>query len=178
MRIIGGQKAGYIIRPPKNLNARPTTDIAKESLFNILNNRYHFEDLKVLDLFAGGGGMGLEFASRGSQNITAVDSSPVTFKFLKDLSAQLGFAQYQIIKGDAFKYLQHCSQSFDIIFADPPYAMQNIALIIQHVFTNNLLTPDGVLIIEHDKNVKLPPQNLSETRKYGQSAFSFYTATQ
>lgn len=178
MRIIGGQKAGYIIRPPKNLNARPTTDIAKESLFNILNNRYHFEDLKVLDLFAGGGGMGLEFASRQAQNVIAVDTSPVTFKFLKDLSTQLGFTQYQIIKGDAFKYLEHCTQSFDIIFADPPYAMQNIALLIKYTLENKLLTENGVLIIEHDKNVKLPPQNLSETRKYGQSSFSFYTATE
>ncbi len=178
MRIIGGQHAGFIIRPPKNLIARPTTDIAKESLFNILNNRYHFEDLKVLDLFAGGGGIGLEFASRGAQNIIAVDSSFVTFKFLKEISSKLGLSQYQIIKGDALKYLQHCTQNFDIIFADPPYAMQNIALIIQHVFANNLLAADGVLIIEHDKNVKLPPENLSETRKYGQSAFSFYTLAQ
>lgn len=178
MRIIGGQHAGYIIRPPKNITARPTTDIAKESVFNILNNRYNFDEISALDLFAGGGGIGLEFASRGAKNVVAIDSSFLTYKFLKEVSAKLQLPNYQILKGDAFKYLKHCTQSFDIIFADPPYALQNIAEVATLVFENNLLTPNGVLIIEHDKNVRLPQQNLVETRKYGQSSFSFYSVAQ
>lgn len=178
MRIIGGQHSGFSIKPPKNLKARPTTDIAKESLFNILNNRYYFDELTVLDLFAGSGGIGLEFASRGSQNVTAVDLSPVTAKYLKQVTEQLQLNQFTILKGDALKFVQNTTESYDVIFADPPYAMQNIDEIINVVFANNLLKEGGVLIIEHDKNVRLTTQNLKETRKYGHSAFSFYSSEQ
>lgn len=174
MKIIGGQHAGYVIRPPKKIKARPTTALAKESLFNILNNRYHFEGLKVLDLFAGSGSIGLEFASREAENVIAVDFSGITFSFLKQVTQQLNLNNYIPIKGEAVKYLQHCSDSFDIIFADPPYGMQNINDIITTVIERNLLTTDGILIMEHDKYVRLPQENLKENRKYGHSSFSFY----
>lgn len=175
MKIIGGQHAGFILRPPKNLKARPTTALAKESLFNILNNRYSFEGLKVLDLFAGSGGIGLEFASRGAESVTAVDFSGITFKFLQQVTQQLNLQNYVPVKGEVVKYLQHCSATFDIIFADPPYGMQNIAEVVTTVFQQNLLAPDGVLIVEHDKHVRLPIENLQENRKYGQTSFSFYS---
>lgn len=174
MKIIGGKHAGYAIRPPKKIKARPTTALAKESLFNILNNRYHFEGLKVLDLFAGSGSIGLEFASREAENVIAVDFSNITFSFLQQVTQQLNLSNYVPIKGEAVKYLQHSSESFDIIFADPPYGMQNIDEIITTVFERNLLTDIGVLIMEHDKHVRLPQENLKENRKYGHSSFSFY----
>lgn len=175
MKIIGGQHSGYTIRPPKNLKARPTTSIAKESLFNILNNRYHFEGLKVLDLFAGSGNISLEFASRQAANVVAVDFSSITFSFLQQVSQQLNISNLTPIKGEAIKYLQHCTDSFDIIFADPPYGMQNIDAVINTVFERNLLTDIGVLIMEHDKHMRLPQENLKENRKYGHSSFSFYS---
>jgi 16S rRNA (guanine966-N2)-methyltransferase len=174
LRIIGGQHAGYIIRPPKNIQARPTTDIAKEALFNILNNRFNFEGLQVLDLFGGAGNICLEFASRGAQAVTAVDISPITLKFLQEVKTKLVLDNLIPIKGDATKYLQHCTQTFDIIFADPPYSMQNIDTLREIVFARNLINPDGTLIIEHNRNVRLGTQNLTEARKYGQSCFSFF----
>lgn len=175
MKIIGGQYSGYVIRPPKNLKARPTTSIAKESLFNILNNRYHFEGLRVLDLFAGSGSIGLEFASREAANVTAVDFSGVTYSFLQQVVEQLNLSNYTPVKGEAVKYLQHTSNTYDIIFADPPYGMQNIDEVIATVFERNLLTEIGVLIMEHDKHVRLPKDHLKENRKYGHSSFSFYS---
>ncbi|KAB2915462.1 MAG: methyltransferase [Bacteroidetes bacterium] len=174
MRIIGGQHAGYIIRPPKNIQARPTTDIAKEALFNILNNRLDFEGAKVLDLFAGAGNISLEFSSRGAQEVVAVDSSTVTLSFLKQVKKELSLDCLLPLKGDAYKYLQNAAAKYDVIFADPPYAMQNINTIPQLVFERQLLHQDGLLIIEHNSNVRLPHDCLVETRKYGQSAFSFY----
>lgn len=178
MRIIGGLHAGYIIRPPKNIQARPTTDISKEALFNILNNRLDFEGIKVLDLFAGAGNISFEFASRGAQEVVAVDSSPITLTFLKQVKKELSLECLLPLKGDAYKYLQNAVAKFDVIFADPPYAMQNINTIPQLVFERQLLTENGLLIIEHNSNVRLPHTSLVETRKYGQSAFSFYADKQ
>jgi len=175
LKIISGEHSGYIIRPPKNLKARPTTAIAKESLFNILNNRYHFEGLKVLDLFAGSGNIGLEFASRGAANVTAVDFSGVTFKFLQEVTRELHLQNYAPLKGEVLKYLQFCTPTFDIIFADPPYGMQNIDAVVTTVFNRNLLADGGVLIMEHDKHIRLPLENRQEIRKYGHSCFSFYS---
>ncbi|HYG16189.1 MAG TPA: 16S rRNA (guanine(966)-N(2))-methyltransferase RsmD [Bacteroidia bacterium] len=176
MRIIGGQHAGFVIRPPKNLKARPTTDIAKESLFNILANKLDFEGLEVLDLFAGSGGISLEFASRGAATVTAVDVSPVTINFLKDTKRQLQLENVTPVKANAFKYLENAGQTWDIIFADPPYDLQNIDNLHKTVFANNLLKPGGLLVIEHASNVRLTAEHLTETRKYGQSSFSFYAA--
>ena len=175
MKIIGGKHAGYLIRPPKNLKARPSTAIAKESLFNILNNRYHFEGLKVLDLFAGSGSIGLEFASREAATVIAVDFSGITFSFLQQITKELNLQNYTPLKGEAIKYLKHTSEKFDILFADPPYEMQNISEVVTTVFERDLLTEDGILIMEHDKHVRLPTENLKENRKYGHSSFSFYS---
>jgi 16S rRNA (guanine966-N2)-methyltransferase len=174
LRIIGGQNAGFIIKPPKNIDARPTTDMAKEALFNILNNRFNFENLQVLDLFGGAGNICFEFASRQVQAITTVDISPITFNFLQEVKAKLKLDNLVPIKGDALKYLQHCTQTFDVIFADPPYAMQNIDTIREVVFERQLIKPGGTLIIEHNRNVRLGTQNFTEARKYGQSCFSFF----
>lgn len=174
MRIIGGQHAGFVIRPPKNLKARPTTDIAKESLFNILSNKLDFEGLEALDLFAGGGGISLEFASRGAAMVTSVDISPVTINFLKDIKRQLQLENITPVKANAFKYLENATQQWDIVFADPPYDLQNIDDLHKTVFIKQLLKPGGILVVEHASNVRLTTEYLVETRKYGQSSFSFY----
>jgi 16S rRNA (guanine(966)-N(2))-methyltransferase RsmD len=175
LRIIGGQHAGFIIRPPKNLQARPTTDIAKESLFNILTNRLYFEDLAVLDLFAGGGGISLEFASRGAKKVTSIDISPVTSKFITDVKKQLALENLEVVKSDVARFLNSTAETYDLIFADPPYNLPDIIKLKDIIWQRNLLNEGGVFIIEHSSNVKLSPQDLAETRKYGQSSFSFYS---
>src|SRR5665213_807598 len=122
MRIISGTKKGHIIRPPKNLPIRPTTDLSKESLFNILINRYDLEDCDVLDLFSGGGSMSLEFASRGAKSVISVDKHPGCTGFLKSEAKKLDFDMIQVMKADVMQFLRNTADTFDIIFCDPPYA--------------------------------------------------------
>lgn len=175
MKILGGKHAGFTIRPPKNLAARPTTALAKESLFNILNNKIDFEEATVIDLFAGAGNISFEFASRGAKSVTAIDISPVSVNFIKTTAKEMGLANLQILKGDALRYLEKTAQPVDFIFADPPYAMQNIARINELVFEKGWLNVGGMLVIEHEVRVLAGGVNFVEQRKYGQSAFSFYS---
>src|SRR5437868_824550 len=145
MRIIGGRHKGKTIKVPKGLPVRPTTDFAKEGLFNILTNRIDFEEVSVLDLFSGTGHISLEFASRGSKNQVAVDSSFKCAGFLRAISQELGY-NIQAVKADVFDFLKSGSSRYDLIFADPPYDLENIAMIHQLVFDKNLLLEDGLLI--------------------------------
>ncbi len=158
----------------KNLNARPTTDRAKESLFNILNNIIDFEDVIVLDLFAGTGGISYEFASRGSKNISLVENNYNHIKYINKISNDMGFG-LNIIKADVFKYLKNSVQKFDVIFADPPFDMKNIEDIPKLIWEKNLLNEDGILILEHSDlfefKTDLKPNN---TRHYGKVCFSFF----
>lgn len=175
MRIISGKYKGRRITAPSNLPIRPTTDMAKESLFNILNNQFHFSSLKVLDLCAGMGNISFEFGSRGVQEIVAVDENVGCTKFIQQISKELELP-ITVIKSDIFKYLEKTSQKFDIIFADPPYAFKQSQFdnIVSLVFQNELLNDDGVLIIEHSKDTDLSSHpNFSNIRKYGGSHFSF-----
>lgn len=175
MRIIGGQKGGLIIQAPANLPVRPTTDRAKESLFNILQNRFDIEELEVLDLFSGTGNISYEFASRGSQKIVSVDQNANCVKFIKASSQKLGLNQIEVVKQDVFAFLSACSESFDIIFADAPYALPRIGEIPTIVFNRNILKPSGILILEHASSLKFNHMpNFQNERVYGQSCFSFF----
>lgn len=175
MRIIGGNLKGIRLNPPKNLPVRPTTDMAKEALFNILQNLLEIDNLKILDLFSGTGNISFEFASRGAREIISVDKNHGCFAYLKFKSAELGLNQIKAVKNDAFKHLQLETEKFDLIFADPPYDLNRIPDIATIVFERGLLNEDGVLIIEHQsmQNLSNHP-NFKETRKYGYSAFSFF----
>ena len=176
MRIISGALKGKRISAPRKLPVRPTTDMAKEGLFNILNNNFSFEDCVVLDLFAGTGNISYEFASRGSKNILAVDENRHCAKFIKETAMKLGF-NIQTLKMDAFKYLEKARTKFDIIFADPPYAFskEEFRGIVELVFDNCLLREEGLLILEHSARTDLAQlRDFDYQRKYGGSVFSFF----
>ena len=176
MRIISGKYKGKRITAPAKLPVRPTTDVAKEALFNILNNYYHIPSLKVLDLFAGTGNISIEFAARGAEDIIAVDQNYECIKFIKKTAAELDFP-ITTIKSDAFKYLEKAPVKADIIFADPPYDMklEDFAKIAELVFEKQALLEDGQLIIEHSKHTDLSNlDHFTESRKYGSSVFSFF----
>jgi 16S rRNA (guanine966-N2)-methyltransferase len=175
MRIIGGALKGLRLNPPKNLPVRPTTDLAKEALFNILQNQIEFDNIYVLDLFSGTGNISLEFASRGAKQVVSVDRSIHCVNYLKDASRQHKLEQIKTYKADVFKYLQLETDQYDVIFADPPYDLNQIPEIPKIIFEKNLVAHGGLLIVEHQSM-----QNLSqhpafvEQRKYGHSSFSFF----
>ncbi|KVV14944.1 RsmD family RNA methyltransferase [Flavobacterium sp. TMP13] len=176
MRIISGKHKGRRISPPKNLPVRPTTDMSKEALFNVLNNHFNFEGLKVLDLFSGTGNISFEFASRGSSPITSVDGDFGCVKFIKQTATEYDF-NIAATKSDVFKYLENCKTSYDIIFADPPYGMDQASFekIVLTIFERELLHEDGMMIIEHSKYSKLEHLiNFSFQKNYGGSFFSFF----
>jgi 16S rRNA (guanine966-N2)-methyltransferase len=176
VRIISGSHKGRIIHPPKNIDLRPTTDFAKESLFNILNNRIYFEDCSVLDLFCGTGNISFEFASRGAKNITAVDLNFNCVGFIKSEASKLEFKQLYALKSDVFKFLKSCSNKYDLIFADPPYDLANIEEIHSLVMEKELLNKGGSLIIEHGKQTDLGTKPyFKEKRNYGAVNFSIFT---
>jgi 16S rRNA (guanine966-N2)-methyltransferase len=174
MRIIGGAFKGKTIRVPKDLPVRPTTDFAKEGLFNILTNRLDFEGLSVLDLFSGTGHISLEFASRGSKQIVAVDSNFKCAGFLRSVSKEMSL-NISTLKADVFDYLSGCHSTFDLIFADPPYDLSEIPRIHQLVFEKKLLNENGILIIEHGPRTHLEIlPGFTQQRKYGNVNFSFF----
>jgi 16S rRNA (guanine966-N2)-methyltransferase len=176
MRIISGTHKGRRITAPSKLPVRPTTDVAKEALFNIINNYYHISSISVLDLFSGTGNISYEFAARGAETITAVDANYDCVKFIKKTSAELGFP-ITTIKSDVFKYLEKAPVKADLIFADPPYNLEkeDFKKIADLVFANSLLNEDGQLVIEHSKHTDLSDlDNFREGRKYGSSVFSFF----
>lgn len=175
MRIIGGILRGKQIIAPKNLPIRPTTDFAKEGLFNILNNRIEFDESTVLDLFSGTGNIALEFASRGAKKVTAIDMHSPCLNFLRDTAKSLKLNAIFTERADVFKYLDKSNFTYDVIFADPPYELENIAEIRDLVFKNNLLNSDGLLIIEHGPKTNLSDKEFFiDTRKYGNVNFSFF----
>jgi len=176
MRIISGLYKGRRITAPKKLPVRPTTDMAKEALFNILNNQYYFDDISVLDLFSGTGNISYEFASRGTEQITAVDDNYGCIKFINE-TAEVFEMNISTIKSDVFKYLEKSKQKHTIIFADPPYAfeLEAFSKIPEFVFKNELLEDEGVLIIEHSKHTDLSKLNhYSHSKSYGGNMFSFF----
>ena len=176
MRIISGQLKGRKIVPPKNLPVRPTTDMAKEALFNILNNSYDFDELSILDLFAGSGNISFDFASRAVQKITSVDNNFSCIKFIKQ-TAEAFEMPIEVLKADAFKFVNTQSSQYDIIFSDPPYefSIDHYQELISAVFNRKLLTANGVLILEHEKQKDLSHLDFfNQSRNYGGCMFSFF----
>jgi len=176
MRIISGKHKGKRLSAPKNLPVRPTTDMAKESLFNILNNNYYFENLSVIDLFAGTGNISFEFASRGTQNIYSIDQNFGCVKYINSISKELDLS-INTYKSDVYKFLERTPLKADIIFADPPYKFETeqFLKVAQIIFDRTLLNEDGLLIIEHSKHTDISSHaNFSYSKKYGGNVFSFF----
>jgi 16S rRNA (guanine(966)-N(2))-methyltransferase RsmD len=176
MRIISGKYKGRRIAPPKNLPVRPTTDMSKEALFNVLNNHFNFSELKVLELFAGTGSISYEFASRGCSPILCIDGDMGCVNFIKKTAKEFDF-DITAIKSDVFKFLEKHHGNYDIIFADPPYglAQKEFEKIIEQIFKNELLDEEGMLVVEHSKYTKLDHMaNYSFQKNYGGSVFTFF----
>ncbi|TYP98717.1 16S rRNA (guanine(966)-N(2))-methyltransferase RsmD [Tenacibaculum adriaticum] len=176
MRIISGKHKSRKITAPKNLPVRPTTDLAKESLFNILNNSFYFDAISVLDLFAGTGNISYEFASRGTETIHAVDANFGCIKFINQTAKDLDL-NINTFKSDVYKFLEKTPLKNDIIFADPPYDFEESQFlkIADLVFERNLLNEEGILIIEHSKHTNLTSHpNYSYDKRYGGNVFSFF----
>lgn len=179
MRIISGTFKGRKISAPKKLPVRPTTDMAKESLFNILNNHYYFDEISVLDLFAGTGNISYEFASRGTENILSVDQHFGCVKFINQTAENFGMP-IATFKSDVFKFLESTNLMFDVVFADPPYdfSLEQFTKIPELVFSRSLLNTDGILVVEHSKHTNLSElQYYSYSKSYGGSVFSFFETT-
>ncbi|WP_136481010.1 RsmD family RNA methyltransferase [Cognatitamlana onchidii] len=176
MRIISGLYKSRKIITPKNLPVRPTTDMAKESLFNIINNLYYFDEISVIDLFSGTGNISYEFASRGTEHIVAVDQDFGCIKFINETANKFDMP-IQTVKSNVFKFLTKTILKADLIFADPPYNFtdEQFSEIANQVFSNKLLLSGGVLIIEHSKHTKLSEEkNCRYSKSYGGSVFSFF----
>lgn len=174
-RIISGRNKGRRIQAPSSLPVRPTMDFAKEGLFNVLNNYFNFNDILVLDLFAGTGNISYEFASRGAKMVVAVDSNHSCTSFIKETISKIGFSHVSVINKDVIKFLKDHSAKYDIIFADPPFEMENKTEVIELIFSKDLLNPRGWLILEHpgsDDFSSLP--NFHELRRYGKVNFSIF----
>jgi len=176
MRIISGQLGGRRIHPPSQMPyTRPTTDIAKEGLFNILQNNLDFEGLKTLDLFGGTGSISYELASRGATDLTIVEKDNQMFSFIKKTAAELGLQQLKVVKSDVFRFMETCTDTFDFIFAGPPYALTTIDEIPKIIFEKRLLNDGGWFILEHTprNNYQTYPFFLRE-KNYGTTVFSIF----
>lgn len=176
MRIISGILRGRQIRPPGNFKARPTTDFAKESLFNILVHQFPLGDMAVLDLFSGTGGISYEFASRGARSVLAIELNPLHFRFIQDTARKLQLEQLTVIRADAFKYLKKPIEAFDIIFADPPYNDPRLPEIPDLILGSEILNDGGVFILEHPGNYSFTAHpRFQQQRKYGGVNLSFFS---
>ena len=175
MRIVSGKYKGRVINPPRNLRARPTTDFAKENLFNVLGNLVDFEECDVLDLFAGTGSISYEFAARGARSVTAVEINPVHHNFIRQTAAQLGIEHFYPVKANAFLYLKSCGKQFDIVFSDAPYDLEGSEQVVDLVLGGDLLRPDGLFIFEHSRKMDFSGYaEFWQLRSYGSVQFSFF----
>lgn len=174
-RIISGKFRGKRIAAPKSLPVRPTTDMAKESLFNILNNHFYFDEISALDLFAGTGNITYELASRGCDDIIAVDSSILCTRFMEKTIDDIGFSGIYVAHSDVDFFLQKDRKKYDFIFADPPYDYNGYEELVEKVFSKSLLSEDGILVVEHHEKLSLEHlEHFDETRRYGNVRFSFF----
>lgn len=176
MRIIGGDWGGRRITPPSKMPyTRPTTDIAKEGLFNVIQNNLDIEDCVTLDLFGGTGSISYELASRGALALTIVEKDVAMYEFIKKTAATLKMENAKIIKSDVFKFIGQCQDKFDLIFAGPPYALTNIDDLPILIFKQGLLKPGGWFILEHTpRNDYKTFQGYHAERKYGTTIFSIF----
>jgi 16S rRNA (guanine(966)-N(2))-methyltransferase RsmD len=176
MRIISGEHGGRRINPPSKMPyTRPTTDIAKEGLFNILQNQLDFDSIKSLDLFGGTGAISYELASRGVKDLTIVEKDTQMASFIKQTSENLKLEQVKIIKSDVFRFIDQCTENYDFIFAGPPYALQTIDELPRLIFEKGLLKENGWFVLEHT-----PRNNYEQhlffysARNYGTTIFSIF----
>ncbi|MCQ2162224.1 MAG: RsmD family RNA methyltransferase [Bacteroidales bacterium] len=175
MRIIGGRLGGKPINPPAGYAARPTTDFAREGLFNVLGNEYEFEDLKVLDLFGGTGAVAFEFASRGAARVYSVEMARENASFIKKEAARLGLDNVTMVRDNVFDFLPICHEKFDLIFADPPYALDSLETIPDKVFAQDILYPGNYFILEHgDEHSFKDHRYFKKEKRYGRVHFSFF----
>ena len=172
MRIISGLKKGKRFLPPNNLPVRPTTDRAKEGLFNILENRYFFENKNCLDLFSGTGNIAYEFASRGCQEVLAIDKNQKCISYIERNSKELDI-KIDVVKSECLSYLNSCNKKFNFIFADPPYNYQLYKELVNIIYERKIIKKDGCLILEHNKDIQF--NESTEIRKYGGVYFSIFT---
>ena len=176
MRIIGGKLKGKLINPPQGYKARPTTDFAKEGLFNILDNEYDFEGMKILDLFGGAGSISFEFASRGAGKVYCVEMARENASFIKREAERLGLPNVIMVRDNVFDFLPICHERFDLVFADPPYALEGLETIPDRIFALDLLYPDRYLILEHGDEHSFTRHPLFvKERCYGRVHFSFFS---
>jgi len=176
MRIIGGIHGGRKFHPPARIPARPTTDFAKEGLFNTLNNMISFEGLKTLDIFAGTGSISYELASRGATDLTLIERDRTTVQFINKTMEELKFDGFKILQMNVFKFLNNCVESYDFIFAGPPYALKEIDKIPDIIFDKKILNPEGIFILEHTprNDYQEHPQFL-KMKNYGTTIFTYFT---
>lgn len=176
MRIISGIHGGRKIHPPAKMpHTRPTTDIAKEGLFNVIQNNLEIPSLKTLDLFGGTGCITYELASRGAHDLTIVEKDPIMYDFIKNNLKTLQFEQAHPVKMEVFKFIEQCQDNYDFIFAGPPYALTTIDDLPLKVFEKQLLKPNGWFVLEHTpRNSYEKHPHLATVRNYGTTIFSIF----
>lgn len=175
MRIVGGTYKGRRFDLPKNFKAHPTTDFAKENLFNVLNNFVDWEECSALDLFSGTGSISFELVSRGCKNVDCVEKAPLNYSFIEQVKNKLGIDNLTVFKTDVFRFLSLNKKQYDIIFADPPYNLKTLSDVPDIILNKNFLRQDGVLIMEHSKDYDFSTlPNFKEKRVYGSVNFSLF----
>ncbi|MBP5546592.1 MAG: 16S rRNA (guanine(966)-N(2))-methyltransferase RsmD [Bacteroidales bacterium] len=175
MRIISGTLKGRRLNPPANLPVRPTTDMAREGLFNILNNYVDYGECSVMDLFAGTGAMSVEFISRGAREVTAVDINNACTDYIKSEAQRLELRNLRVVRADVFDLLKRANRKFDLVFADPPYAIEGLETLPDLVFSHQLLTEDGIFILEHPREYSFEEHpHFWQHRNYGKVNFTFF----
>lgn len=180
MRVISGIYKRRRFDVPHTFKARPTTDFAKENLFNVLTNYLDFEDeITALDLFAGTGSISIELVSRGCSRVVSVEKDPQHYAFICKVMREVNTKNCFPLRGDVFRYIERCGEQFDFIFADPPYALQELSSIPDKVFEHSLLKPEGLFVLEHGKDLSFDTHpHFIEHRHYGSVNFSFFRATE
>ena len=175
MRIISGKYRGKQIIPAKGFSARPTTDFAKESLFDILGNQFDFEDIEVLDLFAGTGSISYEFASRGALKVDSVEMSPKYAGFIQKTASELKFDQLSVYRANVFQFIKRISSKYDIVFADPPYDLESVDTLPALLLAQDALKEGGVFILEHSGKLNFSDNpRIIDHRNYGSVNFTFF----
>ena len=176
MRAITGKYKGRHFDVPSNFKARPTTDFAKENLFNVLRSRVDFEGLRVLDLFAGTGSISLEFLSRGAARVVSVEKDPRHYAFIRSMMHSLGDAAACPLRADALRYIERSAEAFDVVFADPPYALRELGELPDRVMGSRLLLPGGLFVLEHGRDHDFSSRpDFVEHRVYGSVNFSLFS---
>ena len=176
MRIITGKYKGRHFDIPRSFKARPTTDFAKENIFNVINGYSDLDGAVALDLFAGTGSISLELLSRGCSTVISVEADRDHAAFIRQCMDKIGAEGNVLIRGDVFRFVKSCRQQFDFIFADPPYALSELPKLPRMILDRGILKPDGMLVFEHGKQndfSDLP--EFRERRTYGSVNFSIFT---